>query len=125
MWGGVCDDRWSGKGKVMLKQGPEWRKGASAEAVVCVGGCIYGPLGVEHSRPLGPPWCGPVPGLFEERQGSQRGWRGVRVNQRAAERGQPMAPGGPFRVSTRLDAAVHTHRSFSQPNSTVTEGGDL
>lgn len=38
MWGGVCHDRGSGKGKVMLKQGPEWRKGASSEAVVWVGG---------------------------------------------------------------------------------------
>lgn len=36
VWRGVCHDRWSGKGKVMLKQGPEWRKGANAEAVVCV-----------------------------------------------------------------------------------------
>lgn len=71
-------------------------------------GCIYGHLGEERSRPLGPPWCGPMPGLFEERQGSQHGWRGMRVNQGAAERGQLMAHGGPFPVSARLDTAVHT-----------------
>lgn len=36
--GGVCHDRWSGRGKEVLKQGPRRRKGASSEAGVCVGG---------------------------------------------------------------------------------------
>lgn len=40
-------------------------EGASSEAVVCGG--VFWDIWGKHSRPLGPPWCGPTPGLFEER----------------------------------------------------------
>lgn len=65
VWGGVCHDRWSAKDKVMLKQGSGWTKGASSE-VVCVWGCIYEHFGKEHSRPLGPPWHGLMPGCLRK-----------------------------------------------------------